>query len=677
MSQDRESGDSAQDVTTGQAILEDEEDRLWAEALKAEEKCANLSENRAPCPAELSAETQELPEEADQDLMVEFIGESGEAIDAAEAALLDLETDPKDKEAVNTVFRSFHTIKGTSAFLGLDRVSHLAHLAENLFHRIREGKVPCAGGFADLALRSVDVLKELLQNVQAGLEVGGPIPLPGDFKALCTILQDPEASGITSDVDESSAAPPARLGDILVRLGAVSREDVEKVEATRGDEPLGIALVRSRKAKASDVAKALRSQRKSQAKDASVRVPTDRLDRMIDLVGELVIAHSMVAQDQIVLDQTHHRLARKVNQASKIVRELQDLSLSVRMVPLEPTFHKLARLVRDLSRKEGKPIEFITVGENTEIDRSMVDVIGDPLVHMVRNACDHGLESPQEREAAGKDPAGTVALSARQAGGNVIVELRDDGRGLDRQKIARKALSQGLIDSTDDLSEGHILELIFAPGFSTAEEVTDVSGRGVGMDVVRRNIESIRGRVQVESKPGRGSTFTIVLPLTLAITDGMLIRVGQERFIIPITDIHMSFRPPKETLSTVHGCGEMVLLRGEFTPLHRLDRLLGVPGAQQDPCDAILVMVGEGDNRSALMVDDLLGQQQVVAKPLGKGFGSVRGISGGAVLGDGRVGLILDTADLVELARNRPSSWDTGRADAAGERRQPITEKHR
>ncbi len=600
-----------------------------------------------------------LPEDTDSELMGEFITESNEAIDSAEASLLDLETSPDDMEAVNTVFRSFHTIKGTSAFLGLDIISHLAHLAENLLSRIREKEIVCAGGYADLALRSVDLLKELLQGVQDSLG-GQETAVPASYHSLAALLKAPEAHGIS---DESSDAEPlpARLGDILVNQGKVERDEVEAVAASKGEVPLGQALVKSSTARVSDVAHALRSQKRSASPESSVRVRTEKLDRLIDMVGELVIAHSMVAQDEIVLDRSNFDTARKVNHAGKIVRELQDLCMSLRMIPMRGVFQKMARLVRDLSRKVGKQVEFTTEGEETEIDRNMVDIIGDPLVHMVRNAVDHGVEMPQERQAAGKSATGKVRLHAYHAGGSVIVELTDDGKGLNREQIAAKAVANGLIESADGLSDREVFELIFAPGFSTAQEITDVSGRGVGMDVVRRSIESLRGRVQISSKYGQGSTFTIVLPLTLAITDGMLVRVGAERFIVPTVNIFMSFCPEPDSLSTVTGRGEMVLLRDELMPIHRLHRLFEIEGAVHQPTQGILVVVGDGDRRCAVLVDELLGQQQVVAKSLGGGLGQVQGVSGAAILGDGKVGLILDTNGLVELAQQclvKPISAD-------------------
>jgi two-component system chemotaxis sensor kinase CheA len=386
--------------------------------------------------------------------------------------------------------------------------------------------------------------------------------------------------------------------------------------------------------------------------DATIRVRTDRLDRLIDMVGELVIAQSMIAGDTLFAGGKQHDLQRKVTHAGKIVRELQGLSMSMRMVPLRATFQKLTRVVRDTASKADKIVQFVTEGDDVEIDRNMVDVLSDPLVHMVRNAVDHGVEGPVEREAAGKARVGVVRLHAYHASGNVVVELKDDGRGLHRDKIVKKAIEKGLIETDKGLTDSDVFNLVFAPGFSTAEQVTDISGRGVGMDVVRRNIEKIHGRIDITSAPGKGSTFAIRLPLTLAVTDGMLVRVGDERFIIPLTHIHMSFRPEPAMLSTVVGRGEVVLLRGELLPIIRLHTLFDVTNAVQSPLDGLLMIVGDGERRQALLVDDLLGQQQVVAKTLGDGLGKVPGVSGGAILGDGRVGLILDVAETVALAQS-------------------------
>jgi two-component system chemotaxis sensor kinase CheA len=330
--------------------------------------------------------------------------------------------------------------------------------------------------------------------------------------------------------------------------------------------------------------------------------------------------------------------------------------MSMRMVPLKAVFGKMARLARDLGHKGGRQIEFASSGEETEIDRNMVDVLADPLVHMIRNAVDHGVEPPETRAQAGKPPRGRVSLSAYHAGGNVVVELEDDGRGLDREKIANKAIQRGLIDSDKGMSDADVYNLIFEPGFSTADQVTEVSGRGVGMDVVRRGVQSLNGRIEIQSEKGRGTTFVVKLPLTLAVTDGMLIRVGTQRFILPTTSIHMSFRPAASAVVTVLGRGEIVMLRGDPVPIVRLHRVFGIPGAVEDPTAALVVIVDDGERRCAILVDELLGQQQVVAKSLSVGAGKVQGVAGGAILGDGKVGLILDPSGLIALARGGQSA---------------------
>jgi two-component system, chemotaxis family, sensor kinase CheA len=611
--------------------------------------CRQDREAPAPTPPETGLTTEDfrLPEDFDADLLREYATESREYIESAEAALLSLEVDPNDLEAVNTVFRAFHTIKGTSAFLGVKLAAELAHHAESLLVRMRDREIRCTGKYADLALRSVDLLKAVIDQVQAAPD-GQPMCRPEGFDELLSLLSDPEK------VSESE--PHLRVGDLLVAAEKVQRGQVNQVAADKGDQPIGVALVRSKAAKLTDVAQALRTQQQLSGADrsaeSSVRVRTERLDRLIDMVGELVIAQSMVVQDPSVHANGHHDLAKKINHAAKIVRELQDLSMSMRMVPFRATFQKVARLVRDLAYKSGKQVEFIPEGEETEIDRNMVDAITDPLVHMVRNAVDHGIERPDVRQQQGKSPVGTVRLAAYHSGGNVVIELQDDGKGLDREKIITKAVASGLIESDKTILDNDLYNLIFAAGFSTASQVTDVSGRGVGMDVVRKNIEALRGRITINSLPGQGCTFWLHLPLTLAITDGMLVKVGRECYIIPTINIHLSFRPDPPALSSIAGKADLVMLRGDLMPLFRLYRLFGVPDAVEDPTKGLLVVVGDGDRRCALLVDELLGQQQVVAKSLGRGLGKIQGVSGGAILGDGRVGLILDTPELVALARN-------------------------
>ncbi|MFQ5536329.1 MAG: chemotaxis protein CheA [Gemmatimonadota bacterium] len=553
--------------------------------------------------------------DADPQLLLDFVAEGLDYLDQAEQALLALESDPGQRESVDVVFRAFHTIKGVSAFLDLTSIAEIAHESESILDKIRDGSIPFTASAADLFLASADVLRDLLVGVRA------------------------------ATTEEKPWLAPARLAELMQTLGDPSLAD----RLTRG-ESAGITRKPQPSIGEEQKAGAANGGGAADSSDESVRIRTDRLDRLVDLVGELVIAHSMISQDTLVRDD-RGALQRKVGQSHKILRELQDLSTSLRMVPLKPAFHKVSRVVRDVSRKSGKKVELVTNGGETELDRSMVATITDPLIHIVRNGIDHGIEPPEVREKMGKSPVGRLLLTARQSGGNVVVEIEDDGKGLDREKILKKAISRGLVEEDKVLSDEEVFALILHPGLSTADTVTDISGRGVGMDVVKRAVESLRGRIDITSTPGEGTRFSIALPLTLAITDGMLVRVGSHRYIIPTVKIQVSFRPVEDDLWTVAGKGEMVTLHEDLIPVARLHRIFGVPEAEEDPREAILVIVGESSRRTAVMVDEILDQQQFVVKPLGGEVADTPGISGGAILGDGGVGLILDPEGLIDLAR--------------------------
>jgi two-component system, chemotaxis family, sensor kinase CheA len=548
-----------------------------------------------------------LPPEVDRTLLEEFLEEAGDHLGRAEESLLALEADPDDMEAVNVVFRAFHTIKGVAGFLDLGAVVEVAHHAETLLARVREGEIRFEGHIPDLTLQSADLLKALFRGIRGALQGGGGGGLPPHWYEVMGALKNPWA-------------PTLRPSDGGGDSGGGSR-------------------------------------------DASVRVRTERLDRLVDLVGELVIAQSLVVQDPTV-EEARGELAKKVSRASKILRDLQDLSTSMRMVPLRPAFLKVSRVVRDVSRRSGKQVEFVQQGEETEIDRSMVDVLADPLIHMVRNSVDHGIESAAERRAVGKPESGTVRLRAYQASGRVVLEISDDGKGLDRDRILAKARERRLVDADRNLSDAEVFALIFEPGLSTAEQVTDISGRGVGMDVVRRSVDSLRGRIEVTSEPGKGTTFSIQLPLTLAITDGMLVRVGTQRYILPTTRIQTCFRPSASDLTRVQGHGEVVRFHDDVFPLVRLHRLNSVEGVEEDPTQALVVVAGEASRRVALLVDELVGQQQFVVRALTGLASRVPGVTGGSVLGDGTVGLILDPDELCALARTG-GDHGAGRGGAA------------
>jgi two-component system chemotaxis sensor kinase CheA len=384
------------------------------------------------------------------------------------------------------------------------------------------------------------------------------------------------------------------------------------------------------------------------APSETVRVDRERLDKMINQIGELVIGTSMVEQDWSRFHPDTESPA--LVQLGKIVRDLQEMSLSLRMVPIAASFQKMTRIVRDLSHRLGKQIHLETEGEDTELDKTVVDQIGDPLLHMVRNSVDHGIELPEERIAAGKSPEGTICLKAYHQGGNFIIEIQDDGKGLDRDRILRKAIERGIVSEDDNLSDEEVYGLIFSAGFSTAEQVTDVSGRGVGMDVVRRNVEALQGSISIRSQKGKGCRMIVRLPLTLAILDGLLVRVANDSYVIPLLSVVESINPQAKDIQRVLGKGEVITLRGEIVPLMRLDRILNVHADVQPSDSDLLVIVEDQGRKYSLVVDELLGQQQVVIKNLEANFQKVPGVAGATILGNGRVALILDINGLCGLA---------------------------
>ena len=362
----------------------------------------------------------------------------------------------------------------------------------------------------------------------------------------------------------------------------------------------------------------------------------------MDMVGEMVIAQTLIGHNPALKSVHDARLQGNLTQLARITSDVQRITTSMRMVPIGAQFNKTARLVRDLARRAGKQVVFEASGESTELDKTIAAELADPLLHMVRNSIDHGIEPADERIARGKDPTAHIRVSACHQSGQIVVSISDDGRGLDREKILAKARQKGLIEPDAQLADSEVYQLIFEPGFSTAATVSDISGRGVGMDVVRRHVQKLRGRIEIQSSAGVGTTFFIKLPLTLALIDGLVVAVGQQRYIAPIFALREMFRPTREMLSTVQGKGEMAMVRGGLLPIVRLHRRFGVQPRTEDPTEGTLI-VAESEGRAfCLFVDDLIGKQEIVIKSLGQGFKNVAGVAGCAILGDGRVGLILD-----------------------------------
>jgi two-component system, chemotaxis family, sensor kinase CheA len=392
---------------------------------------------------------------------------------------------------------------------------------------------------------------------------------------------------------------------------------------------------------------------------ATLRVSTDRLDRLVNLVGELVVNQSIVSQTVASYGpEKLTALKEAVGRMDRHARELYEGMMATRMVPLRHLFGRFPRLVRDLAAAVGKQVDLQLSGEETELDKTVIDKISDPLTHLIRNAIDHGLERPDERRDGRKPEIGTVSLGAYQQGGNIYIEVADDGRGLDRERILARAVRDGLVAADQALSDAEVLELIYRPGFSTADSITEVSGRGVGMDVVKRNLEALGGSMTTRSDPGKGTRFRIKLPLTLAILDGQTIRVGDQTYLLPLAGILESIRPGPGAFRFVPECGEVVVVRGRGLPLLRLDRVFDVRPDQETQVRGPVVIIEHAGASAALAVDEILGQQQVVIKSLERNFHKVEGITGATILGDGRVALILDVAELVALTRTRRERED-------------------
>lgn len=564
------------------------------------------------------------------DNLRDFICESNEHIHAAEESLLELES-TSDPELINTVFRAFHTIKGVAGFMNLTPIVTLAHNAEYLLDGARTGRIVLTSAHLDLTLAACDMLANLL-----GMLEGGNAVQQEPFDELITHLKNTSEGG----------NPPSNLRAAVAALAGSS------APASSNQQSDSQALADA------STSQTDRSGRKRRA-DQTVKVSTTRMDNLVTMVGELVISQQMVIQDPSIQAVTDPRVQRNLGMVGKIIRDLQEVSMSLRMVTLRGTFQKMARLVRDVASKAGKKIIFHTDGEDVELDRNVVEEIADPLVHMIRNSCDHGLEPAAERIAAGKSEVGNVTLRAFYSGGSIVIEIEDDGRGLNRDKIIKKAMDKGIYTpdrDPADIPDSEIYNLIFLPGFSTAEQVTDISGRGVGMDVVRRNIEALRGKIDIRSTPGKGSVFMMRLPLTMAIIDGMVVRVGTQRYVIPTLAIERSFRPKPSELHTVTERGELVMVRGDLLPIYRLNHVLGLQEGINTLTDALLIVLEANGSRCCVSVDEIIGQQQVVIKNLGEAVGSIRGVSGGAILGDGRVALILDVAGIVRQATDNSAS---------------------
>ena len=669
-----------------------------------------------------------------------YIEESFEGLDNMESCLLELEVGSKDQDAINTIFRSAHSIKGGGGTFGFSDISDFTHVVETLLDEIRNGEREVTQEAIDLFLASVDCIRSMLSAAKQGVALEDSEKINDVQQRLHAMLDDSDAQAqqnenadtahtsqvghhVSTNVDgwqihfkphpdmlktgndvvrmlrelnelgEMSAVVDTEHLPALVDMDAEEsylawditlRGNIEKSKiddvfvwvedecellitplidgnatAVKGDsvEPAPMAVVASNDRRQQDERRAGTERRRSSAgtESSSIRVDIEKIDALINMVGELVITQSMLSQLGADFDVSRlERLQDGLSQLERNTRELQENVMRIRMIPISFAFNRFPRMIHDMCNKFGKKVQLKLSGEATELDKTVMEKIGDPLVHLVRNSMDHGIEMPAERINKGKPETGTVHLNAYHQGGNIVIEISDDGAGLNKEKIRSKAIERGLIDANTEISESQIYDLIFHPGFSTADVVTDVSGRGVGMDVVKKNIQALSGTVEVSSKPDQGSTFTIRLPLTLAILDGQLIRVADQIYIVPLVSIIESLQMDTHFVNAIAGKAELYKLRDEYIPIIRLGETFNIENKRRKLDGGLLVVV-EGENQKVgMLVDDLLAQQQVVIKSLESNYKKVEGLSGATILGDGTVALIIDVAGIIRVSQAGP-----------------------
>ncbi|WP_288411660.1 chemotaxis protein CheA [uncultured Sphingomonas sp.] len=639
------------------------------------------------------------------DPIAAFRVEAGEVLDQVEQGLLDLGHDLGNADLVNAVFRGLHTLKGSGAMFGFDALAGFTHHCETAFDRVRKGQVPATAGLVAVILSAQDHMRALvdgdapkaegdaiLTRLQAAIdEASGTAPatpaaavrkgwkvafkLPVDAMANGTnplmLLDELRELGDTTVVARTDAIPPlsqlvpteCHVGWDVTLIGDIKRDDIEDVfifvmdDMELAIEPLEVeaeaeatvevpAAVEEPAVSTVTAAGDNPAARSTAKAEESVRVPAGRLDALMDRVGELVIAQSRLSQ---LADRGQDLVLRSVSEEiERLAGELRETMMVLRMVPVGSLFSRFRRLIHDLSRDTGKTIEFETEGEATEVDKTVIERLFDPMVHLIRNSCDHGLETPEDRAAAGKPAAGTVRLAAHQAGGEVVITIRDDGRGINRARVRAKAEANGLIQPDQPLSDHELLQMIFAPGFSTAAAVTNLSGRGVGMDVVKRTIEGLRGSIDVQSTEGEGSLIALRIPLTLAIIDGLLVRVGTGRYVIPLTAVEECIELSLED-DLRHRGRSLITLREKLVPFLRLRELFATD-TRPDPFQKIVV-VSTPQGRVGLVVDQIIGNHQTVIKPMSALHRDAATFAGATILGDGEVALILDIAQLIALGQ--------------------------
>ncbi len=577
------------------------------------------------------------------EMRLSFIAEGTEQLETVEQCFLQLEKNNDDPQIMHTAYRAIHSFKGNSGFMHFHDLQDISHMLETVMEHMKDGKIEPESGSISFMLATIDTLRETVVEMSDG--GNGSVATLSAYKDL---ILDVFPGCFTNGVPVIDSAEPA-TSEPTLSLNTVTNDSqvAENQAAELIAKPVEVAPTQNSNSKENTPTK----KRKSIVRQ-DIRVDLSKLDTIINLVGELVIAESMVTRNPAVEHIDDERYYRSTHQLRRICNELQDASMSLRMVPLDGLFKKMVRVVHDLSQKIDKDINLEILGGDTEVDKTVIEQISDPLVHIVRNSCDHGIETTEERKKTGKAGGGHITIEGRHEGGEVWIIVKDDGRGLNKNMILKKAIANGIIRDGDTLADKDIWQLIFHPGFSTAEKITNVSGRGVGMDVVKKNVEKLSGRIDIKTTEGSGSSIIIRIPLTLAIIDGMLVQVGESKYTVPTLSIKRSLRYKEDQVTYSPEGNAILRLDDKFIPIIRLGKLFGHGDAVDKLEDGILIVVDDGGNQIALFADDIIGQQQTVIKGLSPYINGARGTSGCTILGDGSVALILDIRTLVGMAED-------------------------
>ena len=640
-----------------------------------------------------------------QEILEDFLIEASEMVEQLDQNLIELENNPTDLELLNKIFRVAHTIKGSSSFLNFDILTHLTHNMEDVLNKARHGDLIITPSIMDVVLESIDLMKALLETIQehntdadSGIEISDCVKKLQDISS--NQFDTPKAKKSTAKKPATSTKPDAKPATKPAKSPKSAQADTESTPANMSADEVNAEIARllaerqaadkakraqkkqnqapqtleankeSKEAKEKPSKDSKHDEAKSSAIEQTVRVDVKRLDHLMNLIGELVLGKNRLSRIYGDIEERYdgERFLEEFNQVvssiSAVTTDLQLAVMKTRMLPISKVFSKFPRMVRDLSRELGKDIELVISGEETELDKSIVEKISDPLVHIIRNSCDHGIEARAERESAHKSATGTIDLRAYNEGNHIVIEINDDGKGLDTESIKAKALEKNLINERDaeTMSEKEAFNLIFKPGFSTAATISNVSGRGVGMDVVKTNIEKLNGVIEIESKKGIGTTLKLKIPLTLAIIQALLVAIQEEYYAIPLSSVLETVRISQDEIYSIDG-KSVLRLRDEVLSLVRLSDIFDVKTILESNNDVYVVIVGLAEQKIGIIVDYLVGQEEIVIKSLGYYLKGTDGIAGASVRGDGKITLIVDVPAMMEMAKNVKTNAHTTQAE--------------